>query len=89
MPVDTTSHDRQNLTQTASGESGAVQGADPGIARLVALPGIGQWTASYIAMRALREPDALPAADVGLMRALVDDDGTRPNATEVAARAEA
>jgi AraC family transcriptional regulator of adaptative response / DNA-3-methyladenine glycosylase II len=36
---------------------------------LVDLPGIGEWTAHYIAMRALREPDAFPVADLGLMRA--------------------
>lgn len=34
------------------------------IARLTALPGIGEWTAHYIAMRALRWPDAFPAADI-------------------------
>ena len=33
---------------------------------LTALPGIGPWTASYIAMRALREPDAFPAGDLVL-----------------------
>ncbi|MGE5777807.1 MAG: AlkA N-terminal domain-containing protein [Hyphomicrobiales bacterium] len=60
-----------------------------GIKRLVALPGIGEWTACYIAMRALREPDAFPAADIGLARALADGSGTRPNAAELAARAEA
>jgi AraC family transcriptional regulator of adaptative response / DNA-3-methyladenine glycosylase II len=38
-------------------------------ARLVALPGIGDWTASYIALRALRDPDAFPAGDLGLRRA--------------------
>jgi len=37
---------------------------------LRALPGIGEWTAQYIAMRALREPDAFPASDLGLRRAL-------------------
>ena len=40
------------------------------ITKLRALPGIGEWTAQYIAMRELREPDAFPAADIGLMRAL-------------------
>ena len=46
--------------------------ADPTATReaLLALPGIGPWTADYIVMRALREPDALPAADLGLQRAL-------------------
>ncbi len=32
-------------------------------------PGLGDWTAQYIAMRALRWPDALPAADLGLLKA--------------------
>ena len=36
--------------------------------QLCALRGIGPWTASYIAMRALREPDAFPAGDLGLRR---------------------
>jgi AraC family transcriptional regulator of adaptative response / DNA-3-methyladenine glycosylase II len=40
------------------------------VARLVALDGIGEWTAHYIAMRALREPDAFPSGDLGLRRAL-------------------
>ena len=35
---------------------------------LVALPGIGPWTAHYIAMRALAQPDAFPAADLILRR---------------------
>lgn len=37
---------------------------------LCKLPGIGEWTAHYIAMRALREPDAFPATDLGLRRSL-------------------
>jgi AraC family transcriptional regulator of adaptative response / DNA-3-methyladenine glycosylase II len=37
---------------------------------LQALPGIGAWTAHYIAMRALGYPDAFPHADLGLMKAL-------------------
>jgi AraC family transcriptional regulator of adaptative response / DNA-3-methyladenine glycosylase II len=40
------------------------------LAQLQALPGIGDWTAQYIAMRALRWPDAFPAGDVALHRAL-------------------
>jgi len=40
------------------------------IAFLKALPGIGDWTAQYIAMRALRWPDAFPAGDVALHKAL-------------------
>ena len=34
------------------------------------LPGIREWTAQYIAMRALREPDAFPATDLGLLRSM-------------------
>ena len=40
------------------------------LAALQALPGIGDWTAQYIAMRALRWPDAFPAGDVALQKAL-------------------
>ena len=40
------------------------------LAALQALPGIGAWTANYIAMRALRWPDAFPAGDVALHKAL-------------------
>ena len=45
-------------------------GVDPTaiIARLIVLPGIGRWTAEYIAMRALRWPDAFPAGDLGLLK---------------------
>jgi AraC family transcriptional regulator, regulatory protein of adaptative response / DNA-3-methyladenine glycosylase II len=48
------------------------------------LPGIGPWTAEYVAMRALGDPDAFPHSDLGLMRAL---DIERPHA--LLARAEA
>lgn len=39
-------------------------------ADLRALPGIGDWTAQYIALRALRWPDAFPSGDVALQKAL-------------------
>lgn len=57
-------------------------------ARWVALPGIGPWTAQYIAMRALGHPDAFPAEDLVLRRALAAD-GTPPGAKQSTARAEA
>lgn len=38
------------------------------VARLTELPGVGPWTAQYIAMRALGEPDAFPTGDLGLIR---------------------
>lgn len=40
------------------------------IERLSGIRGIGKWTAQYVAMRALGEPDAFPSGDVGLLRAL-------------------
>ena len=48
-------------------------GAHPGELRrsLVALPGIGPWTAEYVAMRALRDPDAFMPTDLGIRRAAV------------------
>jgi AraC family transcriptional regulator of adaptative response / DNA-3-methyladenine glycosylase II len=38
--------------------------------RLCEIPGIGKWTAQYVAMRALGEPDAFPSGDLGLLHAL-------------------
>ncbi|WP_336488432.1 DNA-3-methyladenine glycosylase family protein [Methylobacterium nigriterrae] len=64
------------------------QGLAAATARLTALPGIGGWTAQYIAMRALREPDALPTGDIGLLRALADAGG-RPSARDLEARSAA
>jgi AraC family transcriptional regulator of adaptative response / DNA-3-methyladenine glycosylase II len=40
------------------------------LARFCEIPGIGQWTAQYVAMRALGEPDAFPSSDLGLLRSL-------------------
>lgn len=57
------------------------------IAKLRSLPGIGEWTAQYIAMRELREPDAFPAADIGLLRAMATADGRRPSPAELLSRA--
>jgi AraC family transcriptional regulator of adaptative response / DNA-3-methyladenine glycosylase II len=45
--------------------------------RLQALPGIGPWTAQYIAMRALGWPDAFPHSDLGVMRALGETSARR------------
>jgi AraC family transcriptional regulator of adaptative response / DNA-3-methyladenine glycosylase II len=67
----------------------ATRGLDEAIVQLRGLAGVGEWTAQYIAMRELREPDAFPAADIGLMRALEDETGRRPTPAELLARAEA
>lgn len=55
---------------------------------LTALPGIGEWTAQYIAMRELREPDAFPATDVALLRAVEGVIGRRLSPRELMERAE-
>jgi AraC family transcriptional regulator of adaptative response / DNA-3-methyladenine glycosylase II len=57
------------------------------VARLRAIHGVGDWTAHYIALRAAREPDAFPASDVGLLRA-VSGQGPRISPGELEARAE-
>jgi AraC family transcriptional regulator of adaptative response / DNA-3-methyladenine glycosylase II len=51
--------------------------------RLRALPGVGDWTAQVVAMRALGDPDAFPSGDLGVRRALGGLDARR-----AAARAE-
>ena len=62
----------------------SVENVDEFQARLCELPGIADWTAQYIAMRALGEPDAFPAGDLGLLRSISLDDEC-----ELARRAEA
>jgi AraC family transcriptional regulator of adaptative response / DNA-3-methyladenine glycosylase II len=47
-------------------DGGAHHNPDDSIGRLAELPGIGQWTAHYIAMRALRWPDAFPKEDIAV-----------------------
>jgi AraC family transcriptional regulator of adaptative response / DNA-3-methyladenine glycosylase II len=42
------------------------------LARLRRLPGFGEWTAQYLAMRALSWPDAFPHTDLGIRKALGD-----------------
>ena len=44
--------------------------SDAFLSRLCEIPGIGKWTAHYVAMRALGEPDAFPSTDLGLLRAM-------------------
>jgi AraC family transcriptional regulator of adaptative response / DNA-3-methyladenine glycosylase II len=54
------------------------------MARLCKVPGIGPWTAEYVAMRSLSWPDAFPASDLGIRKALalrpvIEDRGDRPH----------
>jgi AraC family transcriptional regulator, regulatory protein of adaptative response / DNA-3-methyladenine glycosylase II len=57
---------------------GAEQSLDNFVASWTELPGIGAWTAHYIAMRALSDPDAFPAADLVLRKALAQDGSLMP-----------
>lgn len=61
---------RTIATEVASGrlELDHTADLDASIRALVALPGIGPWTANYIAMRALQEPDGFPHGDLGLVQ---------------------
>ncbi len=63
-------------------------GAEQAVAGLRALPGIGDWTAQYVALRALGEPDAFPAADL-VLRRMAGGDGQALTARALAACAEA
>lgn len=58
------------------------------VERLTALPGIGPWTAHYMALRALAHPDAFPADDLVLQKALPGD-GSRMTAKALTERAQA
>ena len=59
-------------TALASGEVALDRGPDRGDVRrrLLALPGIGPWTADYVAMRALAHPDVFLPTDIGVRNAL-------------------
>ena len=59
------------------------------IARLRSIRGVGEWTAQYIALRALREMDAFPASDIGLLRGAAVMDGTASSSSNLLTRSEA
>lgn len=61
---------RAQVSGDLSLDNGAHHNPDGMIQRLAGLPGIGQWTAHYIAMRALRWPDAFPKEDIAMRNGL-------------------
>ena len=65
--------------------SGTIEEAIAGLRRI---RGVGEWTAQYIALRALRETDAFPSADVGLLRGAEFVDGARHSAPDLLRRSE-
>ena len=77
---------------TALADGRLALSADAGLERFIAdwtaLPGIGDWTANYIALRALGHPDAFPAGDLVLRRQLAGGGATLPEA-DARQRAEA
>ena len=62
---------------------------EPTLAALQALPGIGEWSAHLIAMRALAWPDAWPASDIAVLNALRPLTGGQRNVAQATALAEA
>jgi AraC family transcriptional regulator, regulatory protein of adaptative response / DNA-3-methyladenine glycosylase II len=66
----------------------AVGTKEDAIARFRSIPGIGEWTAQYIAMRALRETDAFPASDAGLLRGVRLIAGVEPSPRNLLNKAE-
>ena len=80
------------LAQAAVGNPGLFMprgSIEESLAQLRAIRGIGEWTAQYIALRALREPDAFPATDLGILRGAAHSGGIAPTAPQLLQRAEA
>lgn len=79
------------LAEAAEGEPNLFRpfgGIDETIARLKSIRGIGEWSAQYIALRAVREMDAFPATDIGILRGAASIDGTKVTVTNLLDRAE-
>ena len=72
----------KSIRQVAAAVAASAQVLEPEesleglIDKLCRLPGVGPWTAHYVAMRGFSEPDAFPCADLGLRRALGDVSAT-------------
>ena len=78
----------RGLARAVASDPGLVEpgeGLEPDLLRWQALPGIGPWTAQLVAMRVLREPDALPASDLGLRKAITPKGAAPRPAAEVEA----
>jgi AraC family transcriptional regulator of adaptative response / DNA-3-methyladenine glycosylase II len=58
------------------------------ISRLRTIRGVGEWTAQYIALRAIREMDAFPATDIGLLRSVASMDKAKTTSANLLSRAE-
>lgn len=89
MPVARRRSLRAAAEAVASGDLDLDGGADATETRekMLALPGVGPWTASYVALRALGDPDSFLATDLGVQRGAAAL-GLPPDAAGLAARAE-
>lgn len=79
------------LAQASVNDPGLFEPAgsvEEAVARLRTIPGVGEWTAQYIALRALRENDAFPATDIGILRAAAKLEGSAVSAAQILQRAE-
>jgi AraC family transcriptional regulator of adaptative response / DNA-3-methyladenine glycosylase II len=81
---------RRVAAMAAGGELDLSGGGDPDatIQALLGVDGIGPWTAAYVRMRALHDPDAFPASDLGVRRA-IERLGLDPAPRAIEERAEA
>lgn len=59
------------------------------VAGFTSLRGIGPWTAEYTLLRAMKDPDAFPASDLGVIKAMSPGNDVRLSAREIEARADA
>jgi AraC family transcriptional regulator of adaptative response / DNA-3-methyladenine glycosylase II len=71
---------RRVAAATARGEVNFDPAQDPDTfcAALTSIKGVGDWTAQYVAMRVLKYPDAFPATDLGLLKALMHPERATP-----------
>ena len=82
---------RRIASAAASGELrfDSAQDPDAFCEAMTAMRGIGDWTAQYVAMRALKNPDAFPSSDLGLLRAFDEEGRPRIKPGDLLDRAEA
>jgi AraC family transcriptional regulator of adaptative response / DNA-3-methyladenine glycosylase II len=81
----------QSLARAATAQPNLFEVAnilEESIARLRSIPGIGEWTAQYIALRGLHHPDAFPASDIGILRNAEQIFGTPLSPAQLLARSE-
>jgi AraC family transcriptional regulator, regulatory protein of adaptative response / DNA-3-methyladenine glycosylase II len=81
----------KTIAEAAVADSGLfrpVSGVEKTILRLKKIRGVGEWTAQYIALRAMREMDAFPATDIALLRGSASIDGIKITSASLLSRAE-